>query len=184
MKQDVRIIGGKYRGKKLGFPDIEGLRPTPSRVRETLFNWLMHRVQDARCLDAFAGSGALGIEAFSRGAKEVIFVEQSSLAFAELKKNLLHFQNPSLTALKMDAGEFLTKVLAPFDLIFLDPPFANGLLPNCLSLIAQNKLLTAEGLLYVESGEELIIDPLVWQVLRSKKAGFVYYALLKRLSLD
>lgn len=86
MKQVVRIIGGLYRGKKLHFPDVEGLRPTPDRVRETLFNWLMHDIREARCLDAFAGSGALGLEAFSRGAARVVFLEQSPKAYAHLQK--------------------------------------------------------------------------------------------------
>lgn len=86
MKQTVRIIGGKYRGKKLYFPESEGLRPTPDRVKETLFNWLMHDIQGARCLDAFAGSGALGFEAYSRGASRVVLVESSPNACANLKK--------------------------------------------------------------------------------------------------
>ena len=106
MKQEIRIIGGQYRGKKLQFPNVEGLRPTPDRVRETLFNWLMHDIRDARCLDAFAGSGALGLEAFSRGASQVVFIEQAPLAQANLQKIIQAFNSPILKLLKVPAGIF------------------------------------------------------------------------------
>lgn len=146
MKQVVRIIGGIYRGKKLQFPDIEGLRPTPDRVRETLFNWLMHDIRDARCLDAFAGSGALGFEAFSRGALEVILLEQSPKAYAHLDKIITSFNTPKLRLIKTDAVQFLQTKQKEFDIIFLDPPFAQNYLPQCLSGIALNHSLKKGGL--------------------------------------
>ena len=94
MKQVVRIIGGMYRGKKIAFPELQGLRPTPDRIKETLFNWLMQDIRGARCLDAFAGSGALGFEAFSRGASEVVFIEQAPQAYKNLHKIFLDFDTP------------------------------------------------------------------------------------------
>ncbi|HAU1138500.1 TPA: 16S rRNA (guanine(966)-N(2))-methyltransferase RsmD, partial [Legionella pneumophila] len=100
MKQVIRIIGGLYRGKKIHFPDVDGLRPTPDRVRETLFNWLMNDIRNARCLDAFAGSGALGFEAYSRGASHVVFIEQSPKAHASLQNTIRQFDTPNLHLIK------------------------------------------------------------------------------------
>ena len=116
----VRIIGGLYRGKKIHVPELEGLRPTPNRVRETLFNWLMNDIRGARCLDAFAGSGALGLEAYSRGAAEVIFLESSHCAHGALQKNIALFKNPTLILKKTDALSYLESAKEPFDIIFLD----------------------------------------------------------------
>ena len=118
MKQVIRIIGGQYRGKKLQFPDMDDLRPTPDRVRETLFNWLMNDIKEARCLDAFAGSGALGLEAFSRGALRVVFIEQSGSAYGNLQKIVTQFNSPKLHLCKADARLYLQQSLEQFDLIF------------------------------------------------------------------
>ena len=112
MNQCIRIIGGQYRGKKLTFPAIDGLRPTPDRVRETLFNWLMHTIHDAHCLDAFAGSGALGFEAFSRGAGSVVFVEKAPVAFAYLQKTATTFNSPKLTVLNKNACTYMQETKA------------------------------------------------------------------------
>lgn len=179
MSQTVRIIGGKYRGKKLAFPLAEGLRPTPSRVRETLFNWLMHKVRGARCLDAFAGSGALGLEAFSRGAKEVVLVEASPLVCSHLKKVLAFFPKEGLSLYSMSALTYLSKGPEPFDLIFLDPPFASAQLQECLVCIQKNSLLTEGGLIYVESNSPLSTYQSLFSVLKEQKAGQVYYGLLQ-----
>lgn len=158
MKQIIRIIGGVYRGKKIHFPDIEGLRPTPDRVRETLFNWLMHEIRDARCLDAFAGSGALGLEAFSRGAKQVVFLEQSPKAHASLQKIISTFNSPKLQLLQTDALKYLQSNSKEFDIIFLDPPFAKNYLPQCLSHITQGNILKSGGLVYLESPALISMD--------------------------
>ncbi|MFT4058582.1 MAG: 16S rRNA (guanine(966)-N(2))-methyltransferase RsmD [Legionella sp.] len=181
MKQEIRIIGGQYRGKKLHFPAVEGLRPTPDRVRETLFNWLMHDIRNARCLDAFAGSGALGLEAFSRGAKNVVFLEQSPQVHANLQKIILSFNNPTLQLLKMDARHYLQTNKEQFDIIFLDPPFSQNYLPQCIGDIRQRNLLVQGGLLYLESPTTIEIDEKYWQQLKQKQTGQVVYSLFTKL---
>lgn len=181
MKQTIRIIGGLYRGKKLHFPAIEGLRPTPDRVRETLFNWLMNDIKEARCLDAFAGSGALGLEAFSRGAAEVTFVEYAREAHANLQKIITAFNDPRLKLIKADTRIYLQQNTKPFDIIFLDPPFAHNYLPQCLDEIIKNKLLAKGGIVYIESPMELTLDELSWRQIKSKQAGQVLYSLYEKL---
>jgi len=180
VKQTVRIIGGKFRGKKLLFPAIEGLRPTPDRVRETLFNWLMHDIRELRCLDAFAGSGALGFEAFSRGASQVTFLEVSRPAFLNLQKQVESFNATSLKIHNVDALAYLLQTSEVYDLIFLDPPFASNFLPECLQLLAKNPCLATGGLIYTESPEQMDIDLSKWEALKSKQAGQVIYSLYKK----
>ncbi|PJE08607.1 16S rRNA (guanine(966)-N(2))-methyltransferase RsmD [Legionella sp.] len=181
MKQTVRIIGGQYRGKKLHFPDIEGLRPTPDRVKETLFNWLMHDIRDTRCLDAFAGSGALGFEAYSRGAKQVVLVEASPKIYNNLKQIASSFRSHGLTVVNANSEDYFQKTSEVFDIIFLDPPFASNYLSHCLDFIAHSNLLRQGGLVYLESAEMPHPDPTVWQERKSKKAGNVYYGLYEKL---
>ena len=181
MKQIIRIIGGLYRGKKLQFPEVEGLRPTPDRVRETLFNWLMNDIKDARCLDAFAGSGALGFEAFSRGAKEVVFIEQSPHAHQNLQKIVSDFDSPKLKLIKGDTKLFLQHCKEPFDIIFLDPPYAQNYIPQCLDDIAQNNLLPQGGLVYLESSYSIEINLNQWRQLKLKQAGQVIYSLIEKV---
>ena len=181
MKQVLRIIGGLYRGKKLHFPEVDGLRPTPDRVRETLFNWLMNDIRDARCLDAFAGSGALGLEAFSRGAAQVVFIEHSSTAHHSLKKNIAEFNSQQLQLLNSDALRYMQQCKEPFDIIFLDPPFALNYIPQCLNILAQYPVLRDGGLVYIESANPIEIDPIQWENLKLKRAGQVFYGLFKKL---
>lgn len=181
MKQEIRIIGGLYRGKKLHFPEVEGLRPTPDRVRETLFNWLMHDIRDARCLDAFSGSGALGLEAFSREAAQVVFIEQSTLAHANLQKIITSFNSPVLKLLKTDARHYLQTSKDQFDIIFLDPPFAQDYLPECISALAQNTILVRGGLVYIESATAIIMDEKYWRQIKLKRAGQIIYGLFEKL---
>ena len=180
MKQTIRIIGGLYRGKKLHFPDQEGLRPTPDRVRETLFNWLMADIRGARCLDAYAGSGALGFEAYSRGASKIVLVEQALAAYQNLKKIAITFASPSLSVINADATEFMHKCKEQFDIIFLDPPFASNQIPSCLTLLAQSSVLVAGGLVYIESATEPMLAPEIWEQVKAKRAGQVYYGLYKK----
>ena len=120
----IRIIGGTHRGRRLAFPDAAGLRPTPDRVRETLFNWLMPHLPGARCLDLFAGSGALGLEAVSRGAREVVLVDANPAVVKSLQENLrLLGETERARVIRSDALAFLRKETdAPFDIVFLDPP--------------------------------------------------------------
>ena len=173
----VRIIGGKFRGKKLSFPDVKGLRPTPDRVRETLFNWLMHVIRDAHCLDAFAGSGALGFEAFSRGAAQVTLLEKEPKAYQNLIKQASAFQSPKLVIKNTDACAFLKQKHGPFNIIFLDPPFANNYLPSCMDALAKSDVLAPKGLIYLESPHEIEMDQSVWECVKSKKAGQIIFGL-------
>lgn len=178
MKQAVRIIGGHHRGQNIRFSDAQGLRPTPARIRETLFNWLMHSIRGARCLDAFAGSGALGFEAWSRGAKNVTFIEQSHSAFLNIKKQAHDFDASILQAIQSSALSYLATPSNQFDLIFLDPPFNKPeLLEQSIHCIEQTHQLSENGLLYTESSHPIQINPVFWKTLKEKKAGHVYYAL-------
>src|SRR5277367_3125267 len=130
-RNSVRIIGGGWRGRRVSFPDIPGLRPTPDRVRETLFNWLQHSVAGSRCLDLFAGSGALGLEALSRGAREVVFVDQAQAAISHLQTQISRLDAVARTRIMgEDAGRYLRTSPEVFDIVFLDPPFGQGALPQ------------------------------------------------------
>jgi 16S rRNA (guanine966-N2)-methyltransferase len=182
VKQVVGIIGGRYRGKIIAFPASVELRPTPNRIRETLFNWLMHDIRQARCLDAFAGSGALGFEAFSRGAAEVCFLEQNRTVFKALKSNIAQFDTKQLQAIQINALDYLHHTDTTFDIIFLDPPFASTLLKDCLHALSTGTLLKPEGLVYTESPQEISVDLTCWEILKQKQAGQVFYGLLRKTS--
>lgn len=172
----VRIIGGSHRRRLIEFPDAEGLRPTPDRVRETLFNWLGQTLDGRRCLDLFAGSGALGFEAASRGATEVVMVERNRAVYRSLQENVkkLGFANIALRA--EDGLEFVLRQGGVFDVIFLDPPFQSDYLPKLLPLLADK--LAQGGVVYVESGE--MFEPgSAWQVIKRARAGAVFYQLLQ-----
>jgi 16S rRNA (guanine966-N2)-methyltransferase len=178
----VRIIGGAWRGRRIAFPDLPGLRPTPDRVRETLFNWLQHAVAGARCLDLFAGSGALGLEALSRGAREVVFVEQASTAVSNLRAQLsrLDARAPA-RILEADALRFLQSPGEAFDVAFLDPPFGTGVLPQYVGLLETGNWLSNGGLIYLENGKREGVPtlPAHWELLKSKFAGEVGYHLVR-----
>jgi len=176
----LRIIGGSWRGRKLRFPASAAIRPTPDRVRETLFNWLAGAVQGARCLDLFAGSGALGLEALSRGAAHVSFVEHDAAAVRELGARLKEWQAPDASVQRADALQFLKGAPAqPYDIAFLDPPFDAQLLQPAAMLLAQ-RWLKDGALIYVEcaAGEGLPALPPRWRVPKAKQAGEVGYHLL------
>ena len=180
MKQTIQIIGGKYRGKKISFPNSQNLRPTPNRVRETLFNWLMYDIQGASCLDAFAGSGALGFEALSRGAKAVYLVEKQKAVYQNLCKSASMFGQDNLHILCGDANKYLQTNNTKFDIIFLDPPF-NEELPNDLIYhLTHGPQLAPGGLLYIEYAKEHNLDTTYWQQLKSKISGQVHYALYQK----
>ncbi|VXB48193.1 putative methyltransferase [Burkholderia sp. 8Y] len=180
----IRIIGGNWKRTPLPVLDLEGLRPTPDRVRETLFNWLGQDLDGQRCLDLFAGSGALGFEAASRGASRVLMVERSARAAAQLRANQDRLAARNIEIAEADALR-LAAGLAPgsFDVIFLDPPFGDqALLARALELAAP--LAAPDGAIYVECGEPLepaAIEALAgWIVAREGKAGAVRYHLLRR----
>jgi 16S rRNA (guanine966-N2)-methyltransferase len=178
----VRIIGGLWRSRQIDFPDGDGLRPTANRVRETLFNWLGQTLHDRRCLDLFAGSGALGFEAASRGASEVLMIEKNVAAAAALQRNREKLAAAQCRVIAGDALQFLAADRARFDLILLDPPFASGLMPALLAELADH--LLPQGLIYAEWGEPL--DQLLaampncpWQLVKQARAGAVHFALLR-----
>ncbi|MEI6000809.1 16S rRNA (guanine(966)-N(2))-methyltransferase RsmD [Paraburkholderia bengalensis] len=179
----IRIIGGDWKRTPLPVIDLDGLRPTPDRVRETLFNWLGQRLDGQRCLDLFAGSGALGFEAASRGASRVLMVERHARAAAQLRANQAKLAASAIEVAEADALR-LAASLAPgsFDVVFLDPPFGEDLLGRALELAVP--LVAPDGFLYVESGESLdaAANPALeaWSVVRQGKAGAVHYHLLQR----
>lgn len=180
-RNQLRIIGGDWRGRKLDFPDAPGLRPTPDRVRETLFNWLAPIIRGAHCLDLFAGSGALGFEALSRGAAELVLVDSQPEAIAALERNIVLLQAEPRTQLQpRDALSSLTQLDTKFDLIFLDPPYHQGLLQPCIDKLYQQEILMSSGYLYFEvSRDEALPElPAAWVIHRQKKAGQVSYYLV------
>lgn len=178
----IRIIGGHWRGRKLEVPaDREGLRPTGDRARETLFNWLQMRIHGARCLDLFAGTGALGLEAASRGAGRVVLVERDGDLAAALRRIADQWPGgENVDVVQADALAWIDRASEPFDLIFLDPPFEQSLHQRALDAIAQSGIVAPGGLVYVERGiDEPEIDPDAdYTVLRQKRQGRVVLSLL------
>lgn len=178
----LRIIGGEWRGRRIHFPPLAAIRPTPDRVRETVFNWLQGVVPGSRCLDLYAGSGALGLEALSRGAREVVFVDVEPAVIRQLGETLRMLGCDRGRALRSDAGDFLESPDAPFDVIFLDPPFAMPVLAEACRRIEAGGWLAPGGFVYLESpaadGEPEL--PAGWTLLRSKRAGEVGYHLARR----
>ena len=184
LKNHIRIIAGEYRGRKLGFPSIEGLRPTGDRVRETLFNWLQPILPGASCLDLFAGSGALGLEAASRGARPVLMLEKSAEAAAQIAGNISRLGVEGVKVECCDALQWLTGRSSRFDIVFLDPPFTDDLLQQSCRLLDQGGWLGPNSRIYLETdlGKELPDLPQNWLQLRRKKAGQVCYDLFLRQS--
>jgi len=176
----IRIIGGAWRGRKLSVPEAPGLRPTPDRVRETLFNWLQPHLPGARCLDLFAGTGALCLEALSRGAGHVVMVEKRVHVAQALQRNLDILGAQKAEVVNMDALEYLQQSPQGFDIIFLDPPFASELIERCAALIDAHTWIKPAGLIYIEAPSSLreLPIPSAWKLLRSKKAGQVGYHLV------
>lgn len=181
----VRIVGGEWRRRVLRFPDVDGLRPTPDRVRETLFNWLGQDLSGLSCLDLFAGSGALGFEAASRGAERVVMVENSAKALAALEENARAFKADSrLQIVRADAVKFATSQQSlgvRFDVLFLDPPYKRGWIERIAPQLKE--LVSVNGALYVESESALeSIDE--WRTVRSGRAGQVHFHLMRRGGSD
>lgn len=176
-----RIIAGQWRGRSLGFPDGEGLRPTGDRIRETLFNWLQSSLINARCLDAYSGSGALAFEALSRGAASVTVLDTAAAAVQQLRSNATHLQASNIDIQQADARQWLQRhAQGPrFDIIFLDPPFDHDLLEESCQLIADGELLSPTGQVYLEAATPLdtLALPAGWRLRRAKKSGSVYYGL-------
>ena len=174
-RNQLRIIGGTWRSRRLDFPDVEGLRPTPDRVRETLFNWLMPVIHGARCLDLFTGSGALGLEALSRGAASVVLLDRDPHVISTLRKHLVTLNAQGATLHQQSALDYLQGEASPFDVIFLDPPFRQGLLEPVLGLLSSRGWLAPGARVYIEQESEQAMVPLPegWELLRELKAGQV-----------
>jgi 16S rRNA (guanine966-N2)-methyltransferase len=178
----LRIIGGTHRGRKLRFADVPGVRPTPDRVRETVFNWLMPLVPGARCLDLFAGSGALGFEALSRGAREVVFVDQSPKVVRTLEQNLELLGGAAQVVQANTLDWLLKSPSEPFDIVFLDPPFRQQLLEPCCERLEAHGWLSHAAAIYIERESDVgaPVLPAGWQLEKEKTAGQVTYGLALR----
>ncbi len=176
----LRIVGGKFRSRRLRVPARPGLRPTPDRVRETLFNWLGQDLTGLACLDLFAGSGALGFEAASRGAARVVLVERDRVAAAELERNRSALGASQIEIVRGDAAAYLARGEERFDVVFLDPPFRQNVLPALLARLATR--LRPEARIYIESESPIEADG--WQELKRGRAGQVSYQLLQRSGDD
>ena len=178
----LRIIGGEWRSRRIRFPGLTGLRPTPDRVRETLFNWLAPDVAGSRCLDLFAGSGALGLEALSRGAASVTFVEREREAADQLRETVNQLAPGRATVVQADALAWLRGAAQPFDIVFLDPPFDSGLLPAAAGALESGGWLLPAARIYLEgpakAGRPAL--PGGWILHRSGRAGAVGYHLARR----
>jgi len=177
----LRIIAGNWRGRQLTFPDVEGLRPTGDRVRETLFNWLQPVLGFSRCLDCFAGSGALGFEAASRGAAEVVMVEADRQAFNTLQQNKTSLQAEQCELLHGRVEAYLSNVDKQFDVVFLDPPYQLDLWSAVAAMLTDNGLLSEGARIYLEypRRQSQPVLPDTWHCLREKQAGDVKYALFE-----
>ena len=179
---NLRIIGGKWRGRCIEvFPDL-GIRPTSNRIKETLFNWLGNQLIGARCLDLFAGSGSLGIEALSRGAEEVVFIENNSIALQHLNKQLVKLGSKGQAKIVLgDALVLLPKLIGPFNIVFIDPPFHTQLASVCCQQLEVLHLLSPKSWVYVEAEANVsqLVIPEGWISYRHKKAGHVSYRLFQ-----
>lgn len=182
----LRIIAGQWRTRQLEFPDLPGLRPTPDRVRETLFNWLAPVLPGARCLDLFAGSGALGLEALSRGAAEAVLVEQHPIAVRALHANLARLQATHARVEMAEALTWLRQPATPFDIVLLDPPFGQGLLAPVCAALEAGGWLADRSWIYLEAERDHANLPLPahWTPYREKVAGMISYRLARRESGD
>jgi 16S rRNA (guanine966-N2)-methyltransferase len=181
MKNKLRIIGGNWRSRQIIFDDIEGLRPTPARVRETLFNWLQDNIMGSRCLDLYAGSGALSFEAASRGATYIWQVEKSPKVCQQLKTNAVNLNATHIKLIQSDVFRFLSGDKQAFNLVFIDPPFHKNLAIQCCQYLEEQGWLMTGAKIYLEVERKLSLKgiPENWQLLKAKSAGEVDYYLFQ-----
>lgn len=180
---EVRIISGRWRGRKLAVLDAEGLRPTTDRVKETLFNWLMHDIDGANVLDCFAGSGSLGFEALSRHASHCTLLEYDKAAASQLLKNQQMLNCAEAEIIHTNSLSWLTQpAKRQFDIVFIDPPFRKNLALSCCQLLEQHHWLNDNALIYLETEKELELATLpgAWRLLKEKIAGQLAYRLYQR----
>ena len=184
-QNQLRIIGGKWRGRKLQFPDVEGLRPTGDRIRETVFNWLAPDIIGAHCLDLFAGSGAMGMEALSRGASSATLVEKDQSAADALHQHRQLLSADNAEIIHADALRWLSSAAPdnPFKIVFLDPPFSEQLLAPAIEQLENRQLLAESALIYIETpgDQPSPYTPANWQLCKSKITGQVRYQLFQRV---
>ncbi len=182
MSHQVKIIAGEWRGRNISFPDIAGLRPTPARVRETLFNWLQYDIIGSRCLDLYAGSGALGLEAASRGAKQVLQIDNNAHVCRQLKTNTQMLSAQHIKIVQQEVLRYLSGDAELFDVVFLDPPFGKGLVIQTLHWLEDKLWLSPQAKIYVEVERGLLLEdiPDNWQCIKDKIAGEVRYCLFER----
>lgn len=181
MLGELKIIGGRFKGKKIKVVDAPHLRPTPNRIREAIFSSLQHDIKNACCLDAFAGTGALGLEALSRGANEVTFLEANKQVYAQLQKNLALFGTEKILVYQQNTLAFLQNTTRTYDLIFLDPPFNSNLWDQCIHLIEERDLLNLDGLIYLESPHPIELPIERWKILKSDQVADVCYAIYLKI---
>ncbi|MFW0072432.1 MAG: 16S rRNA (guanine(966)-N(2))-methyltransferase RsmD [Coxiella-like endosymbiont] len=183
LRGKVRIISGKWRSRNVIFPEVPDLRPTASRIRETIFNWLLTYIVGANCLDLFAGSGALGFEALSRGAAHVTFIDRSNKVINALKKNaaILEATNVEFIHAEFPSDVPLLKNI-PFDIIFLDPPFRQGLIGKVGEWLERMQIMSEKALIYIEVEKDLksLSVPENWKSYREKETGSLSYSLFLR----
>lgn len=181
MTGSIRIIGGRWRGRRLAVPELAGLRPTGDRARETLFNWLQFEIAGARCLDVFAGTGALGLEAASRGAARVVLVEREAGLAGNMRTAAEWPGGEVLEVVEGDAMAWLEHADGPFDLVFVDPPFADALHADVIGRLLERELLAPGALVYVEQGADAPVDakrmPATLEAWREKRVGGVVLGL-------
>ena len=185
MQNSFRIISGEFRGRKFSFPDVDGLRPTPGKIRETLFNWLQFDIINKTALDPFAGSGALSLEAISRGAKEVYVIQKHRNIYEKLMSNFKLLDIGQYTIINEDAMVHLaTRSKQSFDLVFLDPPFAKNLLLQTIEKLSNNNYINSQSQIYIESEYKLTEENLSslinyhFKINKQKKSGNVHYCLI------
>jgi 16S rRNA (guanine966-N2)-methyltransferase len=177
----IRIIGGSLRGSRLPVPDAPGLRPTSDRIRETLFNWLAPVISGARALDLYAGTGALGLEALSRGAREVVLVEHDPALADGLKQTIARLKVDGANVVNGAAERYLAGGSQPFDVVFLDPPYDEALWREAAQALEQGAWLAADARIYLESPRGTVPElPPNWVLQREGEAGAVRYALYRR----
>jgi len=181
-KQTLRIIGGQWRRRRLHFPAIRGLRPTGDRIRETVFNWLQAYVPGAHCLDLFAGSGAMGLEAASRGAARVVMVERSRPAYQALLAHRELLDANMVEIVCDDARRFLRRPPQRFDIVFLDPPFQSDIIGACCKMLEEEGWLAPNAHIYLELDKATPLPPLpaTWEIIREQGAGQVTFRLARR----
>ena len=179
LSNEVRIIGGNWKRRKLRFPDRVDLRPTLDRVRVTLFNWLNASVYDACCLDLYAGSGALGFEALSRGAREATLVERDPVAVRALEENRVRLGASNATIVRADALDWLARCEQRFDIVFLDPPFASAELSRALSTLRARALLASDAFVYAELGARKTMTFDGYTIAKESRAGETRFLLLR-----